>query len=288
MPELPEVETVVRDLRAAGLEGRTIQDITVRWPRTLAHPTVEEARARLRGSRVEAVGRRGKWIILTLSTGEALLVHLRMTGQLDLQPASAPLDDKHHHLLLHLDGDEQLRFRDTRKFGRFHLAQDAQEVVGALGPEPIDFDFTLDTFRERLNGRRGILKSLLLNQTFVAGLGNIYVDEALFRARLHPERPADTLTAEETSALFDAMRAVLEEGIRNQGTTLGEASTNYYSLAGRAGRNKGNLNVFRRTGQPCPTCGTAIERIVVGQRSSHFCPLCQPIGFPSSSLPPPE
>ncbi len=277
MPELPEVETVVRDLRRAGLVGREVQDITVRWPRTLDRPSEEEARTRLRGQRIEDVRRRGKFILLDLSSGEVLLIHLRMTGQLDIQPAQQPPDDKHHHVLLHLDGDEQLRFRDTRKFGRVYLVEQEGEIVGALGPEPVDPSFTLEHFRERLAARRGVIKPLLLNQSFVAGLGNIYVDEALFRASIHPERTADTLTDAEIVALFEAMRVVLEEGIRNKGTTLGEASTNYYSVAGRAGRNKENLLVFRRTGQPCPRCGTTIERIVVGQRSSHFCPRCQPI-----------
>jgi formamidopyrimidine-DNA glycosylase len=275
MPELPEVETVVRDLRRSGLAGREIQDVRVRWPRTLDRPSVEEARLRLRGARIEDVRRRGKFIILDLSTGDALLIHLRMTGQLTIQPASEPLDERHHHLVIELDQGEQLRFRDTRKFGRYYLVADPAEVVGMLGPEPIDATFTLERFREMLAGRRAVVKPLLLNQTFIAGLGNIYVDEALFRAGIHPERTANTLTEREVADLFVAMRDVLVEGINNQGTTLGEGSTNYYSISGRRGRNKDNLLVFRRTGSPCPRCETPIERIIVGQRSSHFCPACQ-------------
>jgi formamidopyrimidine-DNA glycosylase len=278
MPELPEVETVARDLRRAGLVGRVIEDVTVRWPRTLDRPTIEEARLRMRGARVEDVRRRGKFIIVDLSTGEALLIHLRMTGQLDIQSASEPADEKHHHVLIDLEGGDQLRFKDTRKFGRLYLVAHPDEVVGALGPEPVDQEWTLEEFRGRIAGRRAKVKPLLLNQNFVAGLGNIYVDEALFRARVHPERTTDTLTATEIDALFHAMRAVLEEGIGNAGTTLAEASTNYYSVGGRAGSNKSNLRVFRRTGQPCPDCGTTIQRIVVAQRSSHFCPACQPLG----------
>ncbi|MGH9818288.1 MAG: bifunctional DNA-formamidopyrimidine glycosylase/DNA-(apurinic or apyrimidinic site) lyase, partial [Candidatus Acidiferrales bacterium] len=249
---------------------------TLRWPRTLDRPSAEEARARLRGARVEDIRRRGKFIIFDLSTGDALLVHLRMTGQLDVEAESAPVDERHHHVLLHLDSGEQLRFRDTRKFGRFYLVEHPDEVIGELGPEPIDPTFTLEHFGAMIAGRRALIKPLLLNQTFIAGLGNIYADEALFRARVHPERTADTLSDEEMVDLFHAMRAVLEEGIRNQGTTLGEGSTNYYSVAGRAGRNKDNLQVFRQTGQPCPRCGASIERIIVGQRSTHFCPVCQP------------
>ena len=275
MPELPEVETVARDLRRAGLVGRTIRDLTVRWPRTLDRPSVEEARARLRGSRVSDVRRRGKYLLLDLDSGQVLLIHLRMTGRLDFYPASAPLDEKHDHLILHLDGDEELRFRDTRKFGRVWLVEQADEIVGKLGPEPIDRAFTLDDFRQRLAGRRTRIKPLLLDQHMVAGLGNIYVDEALFRARLHPERAVDSLSEAEIAALFDAMRAVLDEGVANLGTSLGEASTNYASVAGRTGENKDNLRVFRRTGQPCPDCGTPIERLIVAQRSSHLCPRCQ-------------
>ena len=166
-------------------------------------------------------------------------------------------------------------FRDTRKFGRVYLVEDANEVVGKLGPEPIDPDFTLEQFRQMMARRRSAIKPLLLNQRFIAGLGNIYVDEALFRARIHPLRTADTLNDDELSALFEAMREVLEEGIRHAGTTLGDSSTNYYSVAGRAGRNKDNLRVFRRTDQPCPVCGTAIQKLVVSQRGTHICPTCQ-------------
>jgi formamidopyrimidine-DNA glycosylase len=256
--------------------GREIQDIPVRWPRILDRPSIEEARARLKGARIEKVRRRGKYIILYLSTADLLLIHLRMTGQLDIQPANMPLD-KHHHLLLHLDNHQQLRYRDPRKFGRFYLVADVNEIIGKLGPEPIDSSFNVEQFQQMMSGRRAVIKPLLLNQHFIAGLGNIYVDEALFRAGVHPQRKANTLTELELTSLFAAMRDVLNEGIRNLGTTLGRSSTNYYSVAGRAGRNKDNLRVFRRTGQACPNCGTPIQRMVIGQRSSHFCPACQPL-----------
>ena len=276
MPELPEVETIVRDLHRTGVVGHTIHDITVRWARILDRPSIEEARIRLRGTQIKDVRRRGKFIIIDLSSTDALLVHLRMTGQLDMQPATEPIDEKHHHILLHLDDKQQLRYRDPRKFGRFYLVGDPNEVVGKLGPEPIDPRFTLAQFNKMMVGRRAIIKPLLLNQNFIAGLGNIYVDEALFRAGIHPKRPANTLNTQELGTLFGAMRDVLNEGIEHAGTTLGNSSTNYYSVAGRAGRNKDNLRVFRRTGQPCPECDTPIQRIIVGQRSSHFCPNCQP------------
>ncbi len=275
MPELPEVETVVRDLYTAGLIGRTIRAITLRWHRTLDRPSIEEARLRLVGESIVGLGRRGKYILIHLSNGETLIVHLRMTGQLDVQRADAPLDP-HHHITLTLDDGSELRFRDTRKFGRFYLVADPAEVIGALGPEPIDSDFTFEMLKARLANRHRQLKPLLLDQSFVAGLGNIYVDEALWRAKLHPERTSDSLSEAELEALFEAMRTVLEIGIRNSGTSLGEGSTNYLSVAGRRGENKENLQVFRRTGLPCPRCGTPIERLVVGQRATHICPVCQP------------
>jgi formamidopyrimidine-DNA glycosylase len=150
MPELPEVETVVRDLSKAGLLGREIQDITVRWPRILDRPSIEEARARLKGARIEEVRRRGKYIILYLSTADVLVIHLRMTGQVDIQPAKMPLD-KHHHLLLHLDQNEELRYRDPRKFGRFYLVEDVNEIIGKLGPEPIDESFSVEQFQQMMS-----------------------------------------------------------------------------------------------------------------------------------------
>jgi formamidopyrimidine-DNA glycosylase len=274
MPELPEVETVVRDLYTAGLIGRTIRAITLRWHRTLDRPSIEEARLRLVGESIVGLGRRGKYILIHLSNGETLIVHLRMTGQLDVQRADSPLDP-HHHMTLTLDDGSELRFRDTRKFGRFYLVADPAEVIGGLGPEPIDGDFTLEMLKARLTNRHRQLKPLLLDQSFVAGLGNIYVDEALWRAKLHPERTSDSLSEAELEALYEAMRTVLEIGIRNSGTSLGEGSTNYLSVAGRRGENKENLQVFRRTGLPCPRCGTPIQRLVVGQRATHICPVCQ-------------
>jgi formamidopyrimidine-DNA glycosylase len=274
MPELPEVETVVRDLYTAGLVGSTIRAVTLRWHKTLDRPSIEEARLRLVGESITGLGRRGKYILIYLSGGDTLIVHLRMTGQLDVQAEATPLDP-HHHITLTLDDGRELRFRDTRKFGRFYLVSDPAEVIGKLGPEPIDSDFTFEGMKARLAKRHRQLKPLLLDQTIVAGLGNIYVDEALWRAKLHPERLADTLKEAELTALFEAMRVVLELGISNSGTSLGEGSTNYLSVAGRRGSNKQNLQVFRRTGLPCPRCGTPIQRLVVGQRATHICPVCQ-------------
>jgi formamidopyrimidine-DNA glycosylase len=213
------------------------------------------------------VGRRGKYIVFTLND-DVLLVHLKMTGSLDVFPADQALDI-HDRVIFDLDNGEQLRFHDPRKFGRVYLVSDPADVTGPLGPEPLTDEFTRDLLAERLKGRRGRLKPLLLNQTFVAGLGNIYTDEALYQAGLHPLRAADTLTPDELDRLYTAIRDVLAQGVANRGTNLDWAYTQ--------GENQHALRVFHRHGQPCERCGTLIERIVVGQRGTHFCPNCQPL-----------
>jgi len=270
MPELPEVETVARGLRQP-LVGRTFTGVTARWPRTIAHPTVDELSNQIGGRRVVAVGRRGKYVVVELDRGY-LLIHLKMSGRLQVvPPGEAP--DEHTHTVFYLDDGRQLHFRDVRKFGRVYLVDDIEQVTGALGPEPLADAFTLDEFRRLLARRSGRLKSLLLNQTFVAGLGNIYADEALFAARLHPLRRADSLTADEQRWLYEAIRAVLSRAVANRGTTLDDQG--YTDAEGRAGGYQDQIAVYGRTGAPCLVCQTPIERIVVGGRSTHFCPRCQ-------------
>ncbi|RPI58364.1 MAG: bifunctional DNA-formamidopyrimidine glycosylase/DNA-(apurinic or apyrimidinic site) lyase [Chloroflexi bacterium] len=277
MPELPEVETVARGLREP-LEGRTIVDVTVRWPRTVALPRGQDAgdefRRRLLGRRVTSVGRRGKYVVIALDEGY-LLIHLKMTGRLQVVPRHQP-PDKHVHTLFDLDDGRQLRFRDVRKFGRIYLVDRPESVTAGLGPEPLAAGLTLADFRRLLARRSGRLKSLLLNQAFLAGLGNIYADEILFRARLHPLRRAASLAGEEQERLYRAVRAVLEEAIADQGTTLGDGG--YVDAEGQVGRHQERLAVYHRAGQPCPRCQAPIERVVIGGRSSHFCPRCQPEG----------
>jgi formamidopyrimidine-DNA glycosylase len=264
VPELPEVETYARALRH--LRGRTFLDAHATWERSV--PTgADHLGPRLRGQTILDVGRRAKYIVFTL-THDSLLVHLKMTGSLDVFPANSPLDI-HDRVVFDLDGGEQLRFHDPRKFGRVYLVANASEVTGPLGPEPLDESFTLDLLVERLARRKGRLKPLLLNQTFVAGLGNIYTDEALHQAGLHPLRTANTLTPDELGRLYSAIRDVLAQGVANRGTNLDWAYTQ--------GENQHALRVFHRHGQPCERCGTLIERIVLGQRGTHFCPQCQPM-----------
>ena len=274
MPELPEVETVVRDLRSSGLVGRTIHSVRVFWPRTIGTTPVRRFRAELTGRRVNSVERRGKFIVLELSGDRVLLIHLRMTGRLTLSPPDRARDP-HEHVIVGLDDERDLRFRDTRKFGRWTLSKRPAAALAALGPEPLAASFTYNRFARRLAGRAGMLKPLLLNQGFIAGLGNIYVDEALWDAGLHPQRPVSSLTEDDRRRLYRAIRKVLRRGVRAMGTTLGTAQTNFYSVAGRSGRNQDGLKVFRRTGLPCPRCRAPVIRIVVAQRGTHICAECQ-------------
>ena len=271
MPELPEVETIVRDLES-DLQGRVILTATVDWPRTVATSTIEVFQHRIAGQRVEAVGRRGKYVTLRFSSGDWLLIHLKMTGHLQLMSGDAP-PGKHVRAVFQLDNGHQLWFRDVRKFGRLHLTRDPEVVLGSLGPEPLADDFTLEAFTAQVRRRRGRLKPLLLNQGFIAGLGNIYADETLFVARLHPQHTADTLSEEEIAALYHATRRVLQQGVENRGTTLSERG--YRDAKGEAGNNQAYVRVYGRAGEPCMECGTPVERMVLGGRSAHFCPQCQ-------------
>lgn len=270
MPELPEVETVARGLQAS-MPGRTITGVRVDWLRTIAFPSSDEFVQRLIGRQVRTVGRRGKYVIIVLNEGH-LLIHLKMSGRLRLVPGDEP-ENNHVRVTFSLDDGMELRFQDVRKFGRVYLVNDAAEVTSELGPEPLTDEFTLDAFRRLLEPRSGRLKPLLLNQQFLAGLGNIYADEALFVARLHPLRKADSLAPDEQEHLYHAIRTVLREAIASRGTTLSDGG--YTDASGRAGAYQGRLAVYGQTGSPCPRCETSIERIVVGGRSSHYCPRCQ-------------
>lgn len=269
MPELPEVETIARGLRKP-LVGREFTGIRVGWKNLIARPAVKEFKRRIVGQKILAVKRRGKYLVFALSGGGSLIIHLRMTGQLLIKNSGDELD-RHDHLIFELDDGRELRFNEMRKLGRVYLVDDEDEILGSLGPEPLDDDFAPADFAALLFGRRGMIKPLLLNQRFMAGIGNIYADEALFTARIHPERRADTLTSEEIERLYSAIRQVLRQGIENSGTTL----STYRDAEGREGRNQEYLEVSRRAGQPCPRCGTPIERTVVGGRGTHFCPKCQ-------------
>lgn len=274
MPELPEVQTVVNDLIAAGLIGRKMTRVEVRYPRIIAEPAPVQFRRRVTGKTITAIDRRGKYIILDLSGPIHLLVHLRMTGHLYLAKPRLKRT-AHDHVILHLDDGRKLRYHDPRKFGRFFLVDRTEKILGKLGPEPLSKDFTARTFFRILSKRKRMLKPLLLDQTFIAGLGNIYTDEALWRANLHPCRNSATLNGPEIKQLHRAIRYVLRWGIKNNGTSLGGGETGFSSVTGRRGRNRNNLKVFRRVDLPCPCCRTPIQRLIVGQRSTFICEKCQ-------------
>lgn len=271
MPELPEVETIVRDLQAR-LTGRVMTGVVVQWPGSIGAPDPGSFAERLAKRTVTAVRRRGKWIVIELDDGQALLVHLRMTGQLLLESPQCPADE-YTRLRFSLDSGMRLRFSDVRKFGRLILTEDPDDVLEDLGPEPLEDDFTVGRFERMLAERRGRIKSLLLNQEFLAGLGNIYVNEALWRAKIHPLRPANSLSGEEVSRLYGAIRSTLRAAIDQGGTTL--ENGNFRQADGEPGEYAGELLVYGRDEEPCACCGEPIERIVVGQRGTYYCPGCQ-------------
>lgn len=279
MPELPEVEYVARQLRQT-LIGRAIRDVRVNWPRTIAHPDAQTFCAGLPGARVLGIERRAKYLLISLSGERALLIHRRMTGNLLLFPAAAGdgpwevVSDPYCRVVFLLDDGRRLVFTDPRKFGRVALYPN-RELAGALaglGLEPLSEAFTPQALAALLAGRSRQMKPLLLDQTCIAGIGNIYADEALFRAGIHPLRRAETLTTEEIVRLHAAIQAVLTMGIEHGGTTFGR----HQDIWGEAGRNRAHLAVYQRAGEPCLRCGTLLARLVVAQRGTHFCPACQP------------
>lgn len=272
MPELPEVETVVRGLREP-LVGQTVLGMWYDWPRVIRMPDPDDFAARIAGQTFRAVRRRAKYILCELDH-DTLVVHLKMTGRLyvvDDDAVSAA--DRWVHFRLQLDGGRQLRFSDARKFGFVGLTADPSELIARLGPEPLTDDFTSELLRERLQRHRKAIKALLLDQEFVAGVGNIYADEALHRARIHPLRAANSLTEDEIARLFVSVRAALVSGIEHEG-----ASINWYRKPdGTQGEAQRHFLVYERAGEPCVNCGTTIEKIRVAQRGTHYCPHCQPL-----------
>ncbi|MBI5064173.1 MAG: DNA-formamidopyrimidine glycosylase [Desulfatitalea sp.] len=274
MPELPEVQTIVNDLIAAELIGRRIAQARVYWPRTIATSPADRFCSQIRNLAIERIQRRAKFILIALDKGQTLIVHLRMTGRFQWGDERS-VQEKHVHVALTMDDGRVLCFHDTRKFGRFYLMKEPRTLLGKLGPEPLSAEFTAAAFKQQLMGRQRQIKPLLLDQTFLAGLGNIYVDEALWDARIHPLRGADSLHSDEVAALHAAIRHVLRQGIKHAGTTLGNGPSNFYSLGKVRGGNANHLKVFRRTGAPCPRCRTVITRIIVAQRSTHVCEKCQ-------------
>ncbi len=281
MPELPEVETVVRDLRAQ-IVGRTIVGATVRWKRTIVAPRARPFAAQIVNHAIAKITRRGKYLVFHLRNGrrtfrkasaspvpQYLLVHLRMTGGFTIDVPSTPRD-KHMHVVFQLDDGRELRFRDPRKFGRMWLVDDPARVTGKLGPEPLNI--SAREFSKLFDSRRGRLKPLLLDQTFLAGIGNIYADEVLWHARLHPLRAAETLTRGERARLHRAIQRVLTRAIALGGTSI---DVMYKRVNGVSGGFQNSLRAFDRDQRPCRRCGTIIVKTIVAQRGTHYCPGCQ-------------
>jgi formamidopyrimidine-DNA glycosylase len=290
VPELPEVETMARDL-APLVEGATIKGAWWDWDKVIGHPRPAAFEQAVSGRRVERVSRRAKWLLLDLDGDAVLAVQVKMTGQLFVLPADT-VHDKHVHLRLTLDpgpvaggeridGPRWLLFRDVRKFGRVGLYRraadgtilgegDEGELFGDHGPEPLDDAFSVRLFRERLRRRRGRLKTTLLDQSFISGVGNIYADESLWRARLHPLRSADSLNTDQERRLYEAIRGVMNEAIERRGSSVDD-----YTAPEGDGRMQEYLDVYQRTGTPCHRCGRPIRRFELNARGTHFCSWCQ-------------
>lgn len=279
MPELPEVETVARSL-APQLVGRQIVVIErLDWERMVETPALDHFRELIIGRQIRRVGRRAKWVLIELDAGWTLTIHLRMSGHLTVHGPDETARP-HVHLVLQLSGGKRLFFDDERKFGRVRLLDAAglAALDAAHGPEPLDEHFGVADLANILTGRRTKIKQLLLDQRLLAGMGNIYVSEALWIARLHPLLPAGAVDLQEVGALHTAIRQVLNQAIAHEGSSL----RNYRDGYGRRGQNQEHFLVYDRANQPCQRCGTLIERLVIAQRSSFFCPLCQRLGTEQS------
>ena len=270
MPELPEVETIARTLRegkgAPSLVGLTIERVTVHWPRHIAVPDANTFQTNIAGRTIQSIDRRGKYLVLSLDR-DWLLIHLKMTGDLMMSLAGqepGPYD----HTVFHFTSGWELRFSDARKFGRVYLVNDVLQITAKLGPEPLEGELTLEVFSDRLTSRKRLLKPLLMDQTFLAGVGNIYADEALHLSGIHPLRRSNQLSSGEIERLWNSIRQALSDGIRHNGASL--------DWVYRGGDFQNHFRVYQRAGESCLECGNEIERIVVGQRGTHYCPTCQP------------
>ncbi len=267
MPELPEVETIKNELLPHVL-GRTITGVELFWERIVRRPAVDEFRSLVIGQRITGLSRRGKYLFFHLSGGRVLVMHMKMTGSLLVNPS----DTRFTRAILHLDGGVDMHFWDPRKFGVMWLEGDESAVVEKLGPEPLDDEFTLETLAEILCNRTAPVKPVILDQSFIAGIGNMYADEALFEAKIHPQRPAGGLSGEEVHRLYDAIRKVLRKALEKKGASV----RNYIRPDGTPGTAHDEFKVAHGVGKNCPDCGAPIRRIVVRGRGTYFCPVCQP------------
>jgi formamidopyrimidine-DNA glycosylase len=277
VPELPEVETIRRGLEPF-IVGRRIERATIHDPRLTRPFDPGEVAEQIQGERIAALGRRGKYLIVRFDSGRSLLVHLRMTGNFRVAGVE-PADGLHDRAVLKLDNGSDVVYRDVRRFGTWLLVEPNElepYLAERVGEEPLDDVFRTATLAARLAGRRAPIKAALLDQRTVAGMGNIYADEALWRARIHPLRPAGELERDGLRRLHRALRDALRTGIARQGATLSD----YATPDGERGRMQEEFKVYGREGEPCPRCGTPIEKIRSAGRGTHYCPNCQ--AFPTS------
>jgi formamidopyrimidine-DNA glycosylase len=269
MPELPEVETVKNDLTPYVI-GRHITGLTLNWDGIVKEPSAKEFRERLIGRQITGLDRRAKYLLFKLDNGDTLVAHLKMTGALLTDPPEEL--NNYIRAIIHLEDGKNIFFRDPRKFARMRLVSDLTPVIGKLGPEPLESDFTPQVLGKLLEKRKAPLKAVLLDQNLIAGLGNMYADEALFEAKINPTRPANSLTKAEIKRLFQAIRDVLNLGITNKGAS----EVTYYRPSGEMGKAFQDFKVAHQRDTLCSRCGTPIQRIKLRGRGTYFCPKCQP------------
>ena len=276
MPEMPEVEIIRRYLDTQ-VAGKTIMNLDIRLPRMIKWPDVEGFRALVTGRTIKGISRRGKYLLMELDNDSKVVFHLRMTGRLVYEP-TGETSDHHARVIFHLQDGASLVYGDTRTLGTIHGLK-PQELgmlkgLAEMGPEPLSAEFTAEYLDKTANQRKVAIKSFLLNQKYIGGIGNIYADEALFLARIHPLRPANSLTQAECSSLWESVNKVIAAGIADGGTTFRD----YQNGEGGKGSHQEHLYVYGRKGEQCHNCGAVIERITVGGRGTHFCPKCQEVG----------
>jgi formamidopyrimidine-DNA glycosylase len=267
MPELPEVETIKNEI-APHVIDRVITGVTVSDPKIIQKISIAQFTSAVIGQRIVSLERRGKYLIMLLHGGKTLIFHMRMTGNLMVNPAAA---DRYSRAVIKLNNGSSIVFTDRRRLGVIWLVDKKEDVIAKVGIEPFDEKFNDILFRKLLKNYSAPVKAVLLDQHFIAGLGNMYADEALFVAGIHPQRKAGTLTVEETKKLFEAIRSVLSKAIENKGATV----DTYRRPDGVHGTAQKEFNVAHRLGKACPVCGTPIERIPIRNRGSYFCPKCQ-------------
>jgi len=267
MPELPEVETIKNELSPYVI-GRKFARVTIYDTKLVRQPSAEELCQKLIGQRVGSLERRGKYLIFHLSDSEVLIIHLRMSGALLLNPTQP---DKYTRAVFHFDNNNQFAFTDRRRLGVLWLVEDEQTIVGKLGPDSMSSELNVEVLANLLHKHQAPVKAMLLDQTFIAGIGNMYADEALFAARIHPLRKANSLSPVEIKRLYNAIVDILQSAIEGRGASV----DTYKRPDGEPGTAQFNFHVAHRGGKPCAVCGTSIQRLAIRNRGSYFCPNCQ-------------